>query len=64
MFNPNIILELLAFHINHNIFELADLTLQQIKGTAMGSPFSPTIANIFMSILLEKFWMKTAHRPR
>ena len=53
--DPNLIIHLLHMNINNNFFTFGDIIFQQIKGTAMGAPFSPTIANIFMSIILKEF---------
>ena len=53
--NPNLIIRLLHTNINNTFFTFGHLTFQQIKGTAMGAPFSPTVANIFMSIILKDF---------
>ena len=58
--DPNLIARLLHFNINHNYFTFANFIFQQIKGTAMGAAFSPTIANIFMSTILERF-LNTQH---
>ena len=54
-FDPNLIIQLLHVNINNNYFTFNNFTFQQVKGTAMGAPFSPTIANIFMSIMLQDF---------
>ena len=43
-FDPNLIIKLLHINVNHNYFEFASLIFQQIKGTAMGTAFSPTAA--------------------
>ena len=51
-FDPNLIIQLLHISINFNFFEFASLTFQQTKGTAMEAAFSPTVANIYMSITL------------
>ena len=59
--DPNLIARLLHININHNYFTFANFIFQQIKGTAMGAAFSPTtIANIFMSTILERF-LNTQH---
>ena len=50
-------------HINYNSFCFAGLFLQQTNGTAMGAPFSPTIANIFMSITLNRFLQTQQTQP-
>ena len=54
-FDPNLITRLLHININHNYFTFCRHIFQQIKGTAMGAPFSPTIANNFMSSVLRSF---------
>ena len=41
--------------MNNTYFTFGGLTFQQISGTAMGAPFSPTIANIYMSVILSKY---------
>ena len=41
--------------MNNTYFTIGDLTFQQISGTAMGAPFSPTIASIYMSVILCRF---------
>ena len=46
LFDPNLIIQLLHTCINFNFFEFASLIFKQIKGTAMGAAFSPTVANI------------------
>ena len=55
LLDPNLIMRLLHLNINNNYFKFANFTFQQIQGTAMGASFSPTAANIFMSILLRNF---------
>ena len=37
--------------------------LQQIKGTAMGAVFSPTIANIYMSSIIRSFLLTQPIQP-
>jgi hypothetical protein len=61
--NPNLIIQLLHMNVNYNYFHFADLCFQQIQGTAMGAAFSPTIANIFMSIMLQNFLNTQQHQP-
>jgi hypothetical protein len=61
--NPNIITQLLSIHINNNVFEFLNLHFQQITGTAMGTAFSPTIANIYMSSILKTFLSQTKDQP-
>ena len=36
---------------------------QQIQGTAMGAAFSPTVANIFMSVVLKNFLNNQHYQP-
>lgn len=55
LFDPNLIIRLLHLNINYTYFEFASVTFQQIKGTAMGAPFSPTVANIYMSVMMKRF---------
>ena len=59
-FDPNLIIHLLHININYNYFSFAHHIFQQIKGTAMGAAFSPTIANIFMSTTIKTF-LHTQH---
>ena len=61
-FDPNLIIQLLHINVNHNYFEFATFVFQQITGTAMGAAFSPTIANIFMSVMLKRF-LRTQQYP-
>ena len=51
----NLIIKLLQVNVNYNYFSFACLIFQQIHGTTMGATFSPTIANIFMSVTLNRF---------
>ena len=55
LFDPNLIIQLLQININYNYFQFTDIIFQQIHGTAMGAAFSPTVANIFMSVTLRNF---------
>ncbi len=61
--DPNLIIRLLHTNINYNYFEFAGLIFQQIMGTAMGTALSPTIANIFMSVILSKFLHTQRSQP-
>ena len=54
-FDPNLVIKLLHVNMNNTYFTFGGLTYQQISGTAMGAPFSPTIANIYMSVTLSRF---------
>ena len=62
-FDPNLIIRLLHANVNHNYFEFASLIFQQIKGTAMGAVFSPTAANIFMSVTIRRFLRTQKKKP-
>ena len=63
LFDPNLIIQLLHLCINSNFFEFSTLIFQQIQGTAMGVAFSPTIANILMSVTLREFLATQKHQP-
>ena len=47
----DIILELIMFVLTNNCFEFKGLFYRQVRGTAMGSPFAPAYANIYMAYL-------------
>ena len=61
--DPNLIIHLLHTSVNYNYFKFCTLTFQQIKGTAMGASFSPTIANIFLSVTLDNFLQTQTLKP-
>ena len=61
--DPNLIVRLLHLNMNYNYFEFAHLIFQQIKGTAMGAAFSPSIANIYMSTVVSKFLYTQKCKP-
>ena len=61
--DPNLVIQLLQTNMNYNYFSFASLYFQQIHGTAMGAAFSPTIANIFMSVTLNKFLRTQSTKP-
>ena len=61
--DTNLIIQLLQTNINYNYFSFTTFFLQQIYGTAMGATFSPTIANIFMSVTLSKFLRIQSTQP-
>ena len=50
-------------NINYNYFEYGTSTFQQIHGTAMGAAFSPIIANIYMSVTLQKILLTQQKKP-
>ena len=53
--DPNLLIHLLSINISNNVFEFAGTHSLQVKGTAMGASFSPTLANIFVSLHKEIF---------
>ena len=53
-FNPNLITKLLHTNMT-NYFDFAETFFLQKMGIAMGASFSPTAANIFMSVTLNTF---------
>ena len=61
--NPNAIIQLLHVNVNYNYFTFAGLNFQQIKGTAMGAAFSPTVANIYMSKIIKQFLQTQSTTP-
>lgn len=60
-FDPNIIIHLL--NIKNNYFKFGCFIFHQTTGTAMGASFSPTVANIFMSVLFKNFLRTTKDHP-
>lgn len=63
LFDPNLVIKLLHININYNYFEFIKIYFQQIQGTAMGAAFSPSLANIFMSVILRRFLNTQKHQP-
>ena len=63
LFDPNLVIKLLHVNVNFNYFEFGPFFFQQIKGTAMGAAFSPTIANIFLSVTLKRFLSSQPKQP-
>ena len=53
--DPNLLIRLLHIYINYNYIAFSHLFFQQIKETAMGATFSPTIANIFVYHIIRGF---------
>ena len=62
-FDPNFITRLLHININYNYFNFGNHTFQQVRGTAMGAAFSPTIANIFLSTIIRSFLLTQPIHP-
>ena len=63
LFDPNLVIRLLHINVNYNYFEFATYIFHQVTGTAMGAAFSPTIANIFMSVILRRFLRTQRYHP-
>ena len=63
-FNLNLIIQLLHTNINYNYFEFGTFIFQQTNRTAMGLAFSPTNANIYMSITLRNVLQTQPHKPQ
>lgn len=63
LLDPNLIVHLLHSNISNNFFTFATYVFQQTKGTAMGATFSPTIANIFMSVFIRMFLQTQKTKP-
>ncbi len=63
VFNPNLIMALLELQLKNNFFEFGSFFFHQTTGIAMGAAFSPTIANIYMSVFLRKFLNKYSEKP-
>ena len=61
--DTNLIMKLLHTCVNYNYFQFANFSYQQIHGTAMGAAFSPTVANIFMSVTLQRFLNTRQQKP-
>ena len=58
-FDPNLVIQMLHVNIN-NYFTLNNFTLQQVKGTAMGVPFFPTISYVHHAL---RFFKNTTNSP-
>merc|ERR1711867_331328 len=62
------IIALIRMVLTNNCFQYQNLFFKQVRGTAMGSPFAPAYANIFMAHLwktsispaipFRPFWLK------
>ena len=51
------------FVLTNNCFEFKGLFYRQVRGTAMGSPFAPAYANIFMAYLWNNAIAPQLPRP-
>ena len=54
IFSPGLLIQLLEFNMQNNFFEFAGFYFHQTIGVTMGASFAPTVANIFMSVLIQK----------
>lgn len=63
MFDPNLIIQLLEIHLHNNFFSFADCIFHQTIGIPMGASFSPTAANIFMSVFFRSFFQVNNFTP-
>ena len=62
-YDPNLIIKLLHTNINYNYFQFAGFIFQHTQRTAMGTAFSPTVASIFLSIILQQFLNTQSTKP-
>ena len=62
-FNPNLIMQLLDLHLRNNYFEFGSFIFKQTTGIAMGAAFSPTVANIYMSVFIKRFLSTCSETP-
>ena len=63
IFDPNLITKLLHTNMTNNYFDFAETFFLQKTGIAMGASFSPTAANIFMSVTLSTFLNSRQETP-
>ena len=63
IYDPNLVLHLLNINMSNNYFQFGNNVFLQTKGTAMGAAFSPTVANIYMSVFLRRFLTTTTEKP-
>ncbi|XP_077979286.1 uncharacterized protein LOC144434652 [Glandiceps talaboti] len=57
------ILQLAHFVLDNNYFQFNSEFFKQISGTAMGTPFAVSYANIYMSWWMRKFYYTTPNCP-
>ena len=58
------IASLMRIILEHNIFEFAGKMYRQKCGTAMGTKFAPTFANLFMDSVEQEFLAKCTRKPQ
>ena len=59
-FSPNFVLDSIHFILHHNNFIFNDTHYLQINGTAMGTKFAPTYANLVMGFLETDLYSKVS----
>jgi hypothetical protein len=59
--STGLLLEIIDFVLQNNVFSFNGDIFQQIFGTAMGTPMAPTIANIFMGWLEKNILNNSTH---
>ena len=57
------IMELLGFHLHNTYFSFQNKFYEQVEGVAMGSPFSPIVANLYMEYFEGKALKSAANTP-
>ena len=62
--STNNIIELLDFCLRNTYFIFQGVFYQQIKGSAMGSPVSPIVANLFMEAFEARALATAVHPPK
>lgn len=63
LFDPNLLMQLTSIHLRNNFFQFGNFTFQQTTGIAMGAAFSPSLANIYMSVFLIRFLKSYPSKP-
>ena len=58
------IILLLVFCLKNTYFSFQDQFYEQVEGTAMGSPVSPIVANLYMDYLEQKALSTAPNPPR
>ena len=62
--SSNNILELLEFYLCNTYFLFQGQFYEQTKGTAMGSPVRPVVANLYMELFENRALTLVANHPR
>jgi hypothetical protein len=61
--NPELIIEMLKFLLEHNFFTFNNIFYLQTHGTAMGSKVAPSYANIAMNNIESKILLDSSLKP-